>query len=133
MQETQVKPSETVSDDVRVVTVDSRPERGLVLRRMLEVSFRPEEIADADNRETAIELVGRCHPDVVVVEIQMPLEVGLDMIRTLNGMSPRPRVVVCSFLKDPATITAALDGGADAYVAKPVGLADLRAALEVPV
>jgi DNA-binding NarL/FixJ family response regulator len=67
----------------------------------------------------------------VVVEIQMPLEVGLDTIDDLGRMSPRPRIVVCSFLHDAATVAAALDRGADVYVAKPVGSADLRAALLV--
>ena len=62
--------------DVRVVAVDSRGERRQVMRRLLEHSFQPEEIAEADSRPAAIELVGRCRPDVVVLEIQMPFEVG---------------------------------------------------------
>ncbi len=118
-------------DDVRVVAVDSRRERGHVIRRLLEHSFRPAEIAEADSRESAIELVGRCRPDVVVLEVQMPLEVGLDIIDTLGRMSPRPRIVVCSFRHDAATVTAALERGADAYVAKPAGSAELHAALGV--
>ena len=118
-------------DDVRVVAVDPRAERRLVMRRLLEHSFRAEEIAEADSAAAAIELVGRCRPDVVVLEIQMPLEVGLDTIETLDRMSPRPRIVVCSFRHDAATVRAALDRGADAYVAKPAGSAELRVALAV--
>jgi ActR/RegA family two-component response regulator len=118
--------------DVRVVAVDSRPERLRVMRRLLEHSFQPSEIAEADSREAAIDLVDRCQPEVVVVEIQMPLEVGLDTIETLSRMSPRPRIVVCSFRHDTATTMAALDRGADAYLAKPAGVADLRAALLAP-
>ena len=117
--------------DVRVVAVDSRGERRQVMRRLLEHSFQPEEIAEADSRPAAIELVGRCRPDVVVLEIQMPFEVGLETIDALGRMSPRPRIVVCSFRQDAATVLAAIDRGADAYVAKPAGSADLRAALAV--
>jgi len=131
MREDQAVQSETVLDDVRIVTVDPRGERRLVMRRLLEHSFQPGEIGEADSREAAIELVGRCHPDLVVLEIQMPLEVGLDTIGALRRMSPRPRIVVCSFRHDAATVAAALDRGADAFVAKPVGLAELRAALGV--
>jgi CheY-like chemotaxis protein len=119
-------------DDVRVVAVDPRVERRLVMRRLLEHSFRAEEIAEADSAAAAVELVGRCRPDVVVLEIQMPLEVGLDTIETLDRMTPRPRIVVCSFRHDAATVRSALDRGADAYVAKPAGSAELRAALAVP-
>jgi two-component system chemotaxis response regulator CheY len=121
----------TDGGDVRVVAVDQRAERRQVMRRLLEYSFPPEEIAEADSRAAAIELVGRYCPDAVVLEIQMPLEVGLDTIDALGRMSPRPRIVVCSFLHDAATVRAAIDRGADAYVAKPAGAAELRAALAV--
>jgi len=118
-------------DDIRVVAVDSRDQRRQVMRRLLEHCFQPAEIAEADSRAAAIELVDRCRPEVVVLEIQMPLEVGLDTIDALGRMSPRPRIVVCSFRHDAATVAAAVDRGADAYLAKPAGTADLRAALAV--
>ena len=120
-------------NDVRVVAVDSRSERRHVIRRLLEHSFQPAEIAEADSREAAVELVGRYHPDLVVLEIAMPLEEGLDTITALRLMSPRPRIVVCSFRHDAVTVRAALDRGADAYVTKPAGSAELRAALGVPL
>jgi DNA-binding NarL/FixJ family response regulator len=63
----------------------------------------------------------------------MPLEVGLDTIDTLGRMSPRPRIVVCSFRHDAATVLAALDRGADAYVTKPAGSVELRLACGVPL
>ena len=131
MREDHELPGEADLGDVRVVAVDSRGERRQVMRRLLEHSFQPEEIAEADSRPAAIELVGRCRPDVVVLEIQMPFEVGLETIDALGRMSPRPRIVVCSFRQDAATVLAAIDRGADAYVAKPAGSADLRAALAV--
>jgi len=119
--------------DVRVVAIDSRSERRLVVRRLLEHCFQPAEIAEADSRETAIELVGRCRPDVVVLEIAMPLEEGLNTITALRLISPTPRIVVCSFHHDAATVQAALDRGADTYVTKPVGSAELRAAVGAPL
>jgi DNA-binding NarL/FixJ family response regulator len=120
-------------DDVRVVAVDSRSERRLVMRRLLEHSFKPEEIAEADSRQSAIELVERCRPDVVVIEIQMPVEEGLQTISALARLTPRPRIVVCSFHRDAPTMVAALDRGADAYLTKPAGLVELRTACGLPL
>jgi DNA-binding NarL/FixJ family response regulator len=120
-------------DDVRVVAIDSRSERRHVIRRLLEHCFEPGQIAEADSRETAIELVGRCRPEVVVLEVAMPLEEGLDTITALRLMSPPPRIVVCSFRRDAGTVQAALDRGADAYVTKPASSAELRAALGAPL
>jgi DNA-binding NarL/FixJ family response regulator len=124
---------EAERDHVRVVAVDSRSERRQVIRRLLEHCFEPGEIAEADSCATAIELVDRCHPEVVVLEVAMPIEEGLDTITALRLMSPPPRIVVCSFRHDAATVQAALDRGADTYVAKPVGSAELRAAVVVPL
>jgi two-component system, NarL family, response regulator FusR len=125
--------SDAEMDDVRVVAIDSRNERRHVMRRLLELCVEEAQIGEADSREAAVELVGRCRPDVVVLEIAMPLQEGLDTITALRLMSPPPRIVVCSFQHDAVTVAAALDRGADAYVTKPVGSADLRAALGVPL
>ena len=124
---------EAALDDMRVVVVDSRHERRQVIRRLLEHCFEPAEIAEADSREAAIELVSRCRPEVVVLEIAMPVKEGLDTITALRLMSPPPRIVVCSFQRDTLTVHAARDRGADAYVPKPASTADLRAALGVPL
>ena len=125
--------SEVGLDDVRVVAVDSRGERRLVIRRLLEHSFQPEEIAEADSRQSAVEMVERCRPDLVVVEIQMPVEEGLETVSALSRLTPRPRIVVCSFHRDAATMVAALDRGADAYLTKPAGLVELRTACGLPL
>jgi DNA-binding NarL/FixJ family response regulator len=111
---------------VRVVAVDTRSPRRQLIRRLLERLVPPAEIAEADSRAAAIDLVDRFHPDLVVLEIQMPLEEGLDTISALRLISPRPRIVVCSFHRDAVTIQGALDRGADAYLTKPVNSADLE-------
>ena len=118
--------STRTEDDVRVVAVDTRRERRQVIRQLLEVSFEPGEIAEADSRAAAIELVDRCHPELVILEIQMPVEEGFETITALHPRSPRPRIVVCSFQRDPATIQGALDRGADAYLTKPASASQLR-------
>ena len=133
MQVDQEVRTEAEQDDVRVVAIDSRSERRQVIRRLLEHCFEPAEIAEADSREAAIELVGRCRPDVVVLEVAMPLAEGLDTITALRLMSPPPRIVVCSVHHDAVTVQAALDRGADAYVSKPAGSAELRAAVVAPL
>lgn len=120
---------EAEPEDVRVVAVDNRSERRGVTRQLLERSFRPSQIAEADSRAAAVEMVGRYGPAVVVIEIQMPVEEGLGTIAEIGRMLPRPRIVVCSFRRDAATIQDALDQGADHYLTKPASSAELCAAL----
>lgn len=128
IQDEDVVATQAEPESVCVVAVDSRSERRGVIRNLLERSFEPGEIAEADSKAAAVELVERCRPDLVLLEIQMPLEEGLDTIEAVRLISPRPRIVVCSFRQDAATIQGALDRGADAYLAKPTSPSALRAA-----
>jgi DNA-binding NarL/FixJ family response regulator len=134
MSDTVSTASPAVSDDsrgtdVRAVVVDIRSERRQQMRYLLERSFTRGQIAEADSRTAAIALVDRFHPDLVVLEIQMPLQEGLDTIAALHLVSSPPRIVVCSFHRDAGTVEAALERGADAYLIKPVSFADFGAAL----
>jgi DNA-binding NarL/FixJ family response regulator len=72
------------------------------------------------------------HDDAVIVilDIQMPVEEGLNTIAVLRGRSPRLRIVVCSFHCEAATRQRALAHRADAYLVKPVGAADLKRVLQ---
>jgi DNA-binding response OmpR family regulator len=53
----------------------------------------------------------------------------LDTISALRDDFPDLAIIVCSFHADTTTRRAALDRGADAYLAKPLSLRDLRAVL----
>ena len=72
------------------------------------------------------------HDDAVIVilDIQMPVEEGLNTITALRGRSPLLRIVVCSFHHEAATKARVLAQGADAYLAKPVGADGLNRVLQ---
>lgn len=83
----------------------------------------------ADGPVGALEAVERLRADAVVIEIQIPVTQGLDTIGALRDDFPDLTIIVCSFHASTATKEAALDRGADAYLAKPVSLRDLRAVI----
>lgn len=114
---------------MHAVVVDTRSERRRLTRNLLESCAPPLEIEEADSRVAVLELVDRLDPELVVLEIQMPLEEGLETIGALRRISPDLRLVVCSFHSDPGTISDAVERGADAYLVKPVSSTDMRAAL----
>src|SRR6266852_1679864 len=114
----------------RVLVVDDEPQ----IRKTLEVNLRARDyvVDTADSGERALELAARHHPDAVVLDLGLPGIDGVDVIRGLRGWSQVP-IVVLSVRDREADKVAALDAGADDYVAKPFGmdelLARLRAAL----
>jgi DNA-binding response OmpR family regulator len=87
------------------------------------------EISEAGSQAEAVALLREQDVDVVLVEIQMPVEEGLETITALRRLSSSLRIVVCSFHGDATTRERARLGGADDYLDKPMGIATLKAAL----
>ena len=115
---------------LRVVLVDARAERRRLVRQVLEgPGVMATVIGEADSQPAALALLDRQDADLVILEIQMPVQEGLETIAALRDRFSRLRIVVCSFHRDRATKERALDQGADAYLDKPVSAVDLKAVL----
>lgn len=115
---------------LRVVLVDGRPERRRLVRQVLEgTGLMATVIGEADSQPAALALLDQHDADLVILEIQMPVQEGLGTVAALRDRFSRLRIVVCSFHRDVATKARALDQGADAYLDKPVSAEDLKAVL----
>ena len=114
----------------RILVVDDEAP----IRRALATNLRARdyEVDLAATGEQALDLAARHQPDVVILDLGLPGIGGLDVVRGLRGWSSVP-IVILSARGAEADKVAALDAGADDYVAKPFGmnelLARLRAAL----
>ncbi len=104
---------------LQVLLVDNRPERRELMLHLVQ-GTGVAGVDDAGSCAEAVELLDRADRDVAVVEIQMPVNEGLETIAALRRRSSALRIVVCSFHRDPATKELALGGGADVYLDKPV-------------
>jgi CheY-like chemotaxis protein len=112
---------------LRVMLVDARPERRELIRHLVQgTGLAEDEVGEASSGAEAVELLDRAERDVAVVEIQMPVDKGLEAIAALRRKSSGLRIVVCSFHHDQRTKELALDGGADVYLDKPVSSALLK-------
>ena len=115
---------------LRVLLVDNRPERRELIRHLVQgTGLAGIEVGEAGSGAEAVELLDRADRDVAVVEIQMPVDEGLETITALRRRSPALRIVVCSFHGDPATKELALGGGADVYLDKPVSSESFKSVL----
>jgi CheY-like chemotaxis protein len=112
---------------LRVMLVDARPERRELIRHLVEgTGLAGLDVGEAGSGAEAVELLDRSDHDVAVVEIQMPVRLGLEAIAALRRRSSELRIVVCSFHGDPATKEQALGEGADVYLDKPVSSESLK-------
>ena len=94
------------------------------VRRGLE-SAGEEVVGEADNGEQALELVRQTLPDIVLMDLSMPVLDGVTATRRITDEFPEVRVVVLTMHDDPARTRAALEAGAIAYLSKGISFADV--------
>lgn len=122
--------AETADERVRVVLVDGRRDRRSVMRQVFEHSgVDATVVGEADSGADAVDLIEQHGASVAVVELPHPLADGLAMIAELRRGLPDVAIVVISFAADSAIKTRVLDGGADAYLVKPVSAREVMAAV----
>lgn len=113
-----------------VVLVDARPERRAVLRTVMEHSDVPATIlGEADNEADAIQKVEQCAADVVIIDLQPPVEDGLAVVAALRFRFPALVILVCSFSPIDTMRPRVLAEGADAFLLKPVSAREVMAAI----
>lgn len=83
-------------------------------------------VAVARDGLTALDLVVKVQPDVVLLDLGLPDIDGLTVLAMLRGVGDTP-VIVITARDDDRTIVQALDAGADDYVVKPFGLEQIAA------
>jgi two-component system KDP operon response regulator KdpE len=109
-----------------VLIVEDEP----AIRRLLRTSLATQDFRtlETESGGEALDLVARGGVDVVLLDLGLPDMDGMDVIRSLRAGSAVPIVVLTS-REDERAKVAALDLGADDYVTKPFGMAELMARL----
>jgi|ERR1700756_630464 DNA-binding NarL/FixJ family response regulator len=113
---------------LRIVVAEDNPE---FLKEFVSVlSGEFEIVATAADGRAALECIARCQPDVVVLDLEMPVLNGIEVTRALREDPPKPAVVICSVETDPEIVDAAREAGALGYVFKPRIATDLIKAVK---
>jgi DNA-binding NarL/FixJ family response regulator len=102
---------------IRVVIADDHPFFRHGLSKLLS-RYGMEIVGEAANGRVAIEIVEETAPDVVVLDLNMPVLSGAEAIRRLTERAPASRVLVLSVSADERDVTDAILAGAAGYVLK---------------
>jgi AmiR/NasT family two-component response regulator len=113
----------------RVVVVEDEALIRLDLVEMLTESGY-EVVGQAGDGEAGIRVVRQTHPDVVLMDVKMPILDGISAAEVLSGEGIAPIVLLTAF-SQADLIERALAAGVQGYVVKPFSMADLRPAIEV--
>ena len=101
----------------RILVADDEPHIREVIRAYLERESY--EVLEAPDGEVALELARTAGPDLLLLDVMLPLRSGFDVLRTLRGEGSNVGVVMLTARDDVIDRVAGLELGADDYVTKP--------------
>ncbi len=114
---------------IRVLLVDDHTIVREGLRALLATADDIEVVGEASNGREALALAKTTTPNVVVMDLAMPLLNGVDATARIRAALPQTQVVVLSMHATEAHVRPALRAGARGYLLKGAGLSDLLTAV----
>lgn len=78
-----------------------------------------EVVGEADNGEAACEKYTELKPDLVLLDITMPIMNGLDALKNIKKQDPNACVIMCAAMKEQSDVIKAIQSGAKDFVVKP--------------
>ena len=112
-----------------VLIVDDEPEIRSLLTDML--SDRGYRIDTAVDGVAALQMVVASHPDLVLLDVDMPRLRGVEAMVAIHGLAPATKVIMISGKADAHEARRALAAGAFDYIAKPFDLTYLDEAVRI--
>lgn len=103
---------------IKLLLVDDQPSVRMGLRMRLALETDVTIVGEAGDGEAALSLAQTLHPDVIVMDVQMPRMDGISATAALRSVAPRSSVVLLSLYDDAATRARGQEAGALAFVQK---------------
>jgi two-component system, chemotaxis family, chemotaxis protein CheY len=105
-----MKPKILIADDLQFVRITIRD---IIERQGWSVT------GEAENGKSAVLMYGKIHPDILLLDITMPVMNGLTALKMLKEIYPDSKVIMCSALGQQKYIVKAIQLGASDFVVKP--------------
>jgi len=114
----------------RILVVEDNPQNRLLLKDVLE--FHGYEIMEAEDGQTGIEMAKKYKPDLILMDLQMPVMDGFTAGRSIRGDPDTKNIkmiAVTSFAMsgDKERI---MEAGFDHYISKPINIRELPVLIE---
>src|SRR5574338_423410 len=110
--------SNPATSPITILTADDHPLIRDGLAAVLRAEAGLQVVAEASNGEEAIEAYERLHPDIVLMDLRMPVMDGLAATRAILGDDPNARIIVLTTYDGDEDIHRALAAGARGYLLK---------------
>ena len=107
-----------VSKVIQVVIADDHPIVRSGIHTELANHSDIHVVGEATNGDEAFQLANTLHPDILLLDINMPGLRAVDVVKRLSELPAAPRVIVLTVLEDEEHVTSLLSAGAKGYILK---------------
>jgi two-component system, NarL family, response regulator NreC len=115
---------------LRILLADDHVVMRKGLRALLERQSNLEVVGESENGRETVELAASLIPDVVVMDVGMPVLNGIEATKTIVTQNPQISVIILSMHVDESYVMRALKAGARGYLLKDSAPADLMSAIQ---
>jgi DNA-binding NarL/FixJ family response regulator len=114
---------------VRLVIVDDHALFRAGLVGLLEEMREFEVVGEAGNGKEALNVISSTAPDLILLDVNMPIMNGVETVEALKEMRNSPRIVMLTISKHEEDLFGAINAGADGYLLKNAEPEELRKAI----
>ena len=118
-----------MEEQVRVLVIDDSPFIFKAVKKALDGLEGVHMVGSAPNGQVGLAMVAEHHPDVVTLDVTMPVMDGLETAAALAAQHPEVKVVMLSAMGDEDLVTRARSLGVRHFLTKPFEAPELRRAL----
>ena len=119
-----------MANRLRVVIADDHPIYRGGLRQVIESGSEYEVVSEADNGESALEMIRRLRPDIAILDVGMPKRDGLAVARSVLAESLPAKIIFLTMYREEKLFNHALEAGAMGYVLKESAAVDLLSCMK---
>ena len=120
-----------MAEPIRVLLVDDQRLMRDGLRILLELEEGITVVGEASNGQEAVQIYAELQPDVVLMDIRMPVMNGVEATAALCGAWENAGIIILTTFDDGETVFAGLRAGAKGYLLKDVSGEELAAAVRM--
>jgi DNA-binding NarL/FixJ family response regulator len=122
------------ADPIRVLLADNHTMFRQGIASVLADYGGMEVVGQTDNDEGAVELARLTKPDVVLMQVQMPIPRARENLRRMREIAdPAPKVIIVTMIEDPREVRELMDLEASAYIVKSASTEHLVAAVRTAI
>lgn len=118
------------SNPIKIILADDHEVVRAGLKRLISVEKSLKIEAIGQNGEEAVKLAKEYKPDVVLLDILMPIKTGIEAAQEIKQLEDHINVVMLTAYEDSYHLEKAMTAGADGYLAKDIGAKELIEAIK---